>query len=310
MREIETFVSQVGATDAPALLQGEPGTGRERVARTLHRLGPRAQGAFVAVNCAGIPERYLELELFGQEEGMVPGGPPAKIGRLERSTGGTLFLDEVEELSPLLQVRLLRALVDGELERLGGTKTRPWNARVIAASDGSLESAVESGRFREDLFFQLSSVRLSIPPLRDRVEDVLPLTLHFARRFSERYHRPVVGISDDAIRHLESHSWPGNASELRNALDRAVLRCRGGWILVEDLSLHAPHPHRALLGDVEAGYAPTRSLEDVEADHIRKVLGYTGGGISAAADILGIHRNTLTRKIEAYGLRGPEDGGE
>lgn len=304
--EIVQGVAEVGPTEASVLLQGEPGTEKELVAAALHRISPRKTARLVVVNCAGLPEHFLEAELFGREGADPPGRVGATMGRLERARGGTLFLDEVDALSPILQVRLLNALRDGEFERMGGTELIPLESRIIVGSNRDLEEAVRAGEFREDLFDRVASIRIHLPPLRERTEDIVPLAVHFAGEFATRYERDLEGIGHEAVGHLQTHLWPGNVRELRNTMERAVLRSRSKWILAEDLTIGAAPPRLAIRGDVDAGYPPTRSLDEVERDHIRKVLRFTDGVIGAAADILGIHRNTLTRKADQYGLKEGE----
>jgi DNA-binding NtrC family response regulator len=280
------------------------------VARALHALGRRRNGLFVPVNCSALPEHLLESELFGHERGAVEGALARRIGRIERAEGGTLFLEEVDGLSPILQSRVLRIFTEYSIERVGGGQPVPIDARVVASTDRDLDELVERGEFRGDLASRLTAIRIEIPPLRERTEDIVPLALHFASRFAERYARKIEGITDEAIRLLETHGWPGNVLELRNVLDRAVLRARGRWIDAGDLALDAGPPRLSARSQADAGYPPTRSLADVERDHIRKVLHYTRGVMGQAADILGIHRNTLTRKVDQYGLREESAEGE
>ncbi len=310
MMEIVRAVARVGDSSATVLLTGESGTGKELVARALHWASPRRDGPFVAINCAAVPEPLLESEFFGHERGAFTGAVGRKRGRFERADGGTLFLDEVGDMSLVLQAKLLRTLEEREVERVGSEKGLPVDVRIAAATNRILRERVVEGSFRDDLFHRLAVAELHLPPLRERMEDLEELVVHFASLFSERYGRSVRGVSEGAFRRLRAHHWPGNVRELRNVVDRAVLNCRGGWIREGDLKLN---------GDVSAlspgggtneigGYSPNTSLEEVERDHIARVLDHTDGVMQAAAEILGIHRNTLTRKVERYGLRSDEGG--
>jgi len=296
-------VTQPGDSAAPVLVEGEPGTGKELVARALHDVGSRRSGPFVSVNCGALPEQALEVELFGQARGAGAGAEARRVGRLERARGGTLFLAEASELPPILQSRLLQVLRQGSFEPVGESRSIPVEFRLVSGAPGGLAAKVRAGGFLEELFRWISAVHLEIPPLRERTEDVIPLALHYVRFFATRYRRAMEGITEDAARLLQAHPWPGNVRELRNTLDGAVLRNRGGWIGAEDLALGDGSPDPAGRGAAPAGYPPTHSLGDVERDHIRKVLRHTGGVMGDAARILGIHRNTLTRKVDEYGLR-------
>jgi two-component system response regulator HydG len=302
---LETLV-RVAPTSATVLVTGESGTGKELVARGLHALSPRAAAPFVAVNCAAIPEPLLESELFGHERGAFTGAVARRAGRFERAEGGTLFLDEIGDMSPLLQAKVLRALEERSIERVGGEEAWPVDVRIVAATNQGLREGIELGRFREDLYHRLAVVELHIPPLRQRASDVRELALHFAARFAERYDRPVRAITVEALRRLESYVWPGNVRELRNVMDRAVLLASGGVLRSGDLRLGAGSPRSSARAAAErdAGYPPTLSLEEVEADHIRRVLAHLGGHMGNAAAALGIHRNTLTRKVQEYGIEG------
>ncbi|NIP60256.1 MAG: AAA family ATPase, partial [Gemmatimonadetes bacterium] len=302
--DVFRVVGRVAPTSATVLVTGESGTGKELVARALHQQGDRAEGPFVPVNCAAIPDTLLEAELFGHEKGAFTGAVGRSQGRFERADGGTLFLDEVGEMSLALQAKLLRVLETGEVERLGSSEVIRVDVRVVAATNRELRERVAEGRFREDLLFRLAVVELELPPLRERTRDIRPLALHFAARFTRMHERPVGWFSDAAIERLEAHHWPGNVRELRNVVDRAVLLARGGVIRSVDLRTgrDAPRtsPVERIAGDPV--YPPTLSLEEVEARHIRRVLEHTGGHMGRAAEILGIHRNTMTVKVREYGI--------
>ncbi len=295
-------VGRVGPTSASVLLQGESGTGKELLARALHEASG-VSGSFLTLNCAALPERLLEGELFGQERGAGFGDPGKKTGRLLRATGGTLFLAEVDRLPPALQARLADALDEGRVTPLGADTPRSFRVRVVAGSSRARDASGEVGGLAPRLAERIGEVRLHLPPLRERSEDLLPLTFHFLRLFAERYRRPLEGITEEAVRLLASHRWAGNVRELRNVVDRAVLRSRNGWVGTEDLGLEDGSPHLSASDGAETGYPPTRSLAEVERDHMAKVLRYTGGTMTEAARILGIHRNTLTRRVDQHGLR-------
>jgi two-component system, NtrC family, response regulator AtoC len=303
MAEVVRTIAEVGDTPAAVLVTGESGTGKELVARALHWSSARRDGAFVAINCAAVPEHLLESEFFGHERGAFTGAVARKRGRFERADGGTLFLDEVGDMSLVLQAKILRALEEGEVERVGAESVLPVDVRVVAATNRDLEELVSEGTFREDLLFRLAAARIHIPPLRERMDDLDELVLHFAGEFSELYGRPLKGLDRGALRLLHTHSWPGNVRELRNVMDRAVRGCRGAWIRAEDLVLGSGTPRMSAKGPgPDGGLPPTAPLAEVERAHIARVLAYTGGAMGEAAELLGIHRNTLTRKVAQYGL--------
>ncbi len=296
-------LARVAPTSATVLITGESGTGKELMARALHWASDRADGPFVAVNCAAIPEQLLESELFGHEKGAFTGAVARRVGRFERARGGTLFLDEIGDMSPVLQAKVLRALEERTIERVGGEETLTVDARIVAATNQLLDERIAEGEFREDLYHRLAVVELVLPPLRERNEDVRELALHFAARFARRYQRPVRSVTVEALRRLRAHPWPGNVRELRNVMDRAVLLANGGTIRSGDLRLGAGTPRMSPLQSATgSGYPPTLSLEEVESDHIRRVLDDVGGHMGNAAAVLGIHRNTLTRKVQDYGI--------
>src|SRR5213083_1857606 len=299
MLEVYKLMARVARSNATVLVQGESGTGKEVVARAIHLNGPKAAGPFVAVNCAAIPENLLESELFGHEKGAFTGAVARKIGRFEQASGGTLFLDEVADMSLSLQVKILRAVQEREIERVGGTDTLPVTVRVIAATNRDLREAIAQNRLREDLYYRLAVVTIRLPRLADRGDDLLLLTAYFARQFAERYKKQILTISDHAVELLRGHPWVGNVRELRNVVERAVIVATGPTIRAE----HLPDEVRAAEAELpEAGARGLLTLAEVEARHIARVLAHTNGQIGAAAEILGIHRNTLTRKMKEYGL--------
>lgn len=299
MLEVYKLLARVASSTATVLIQGESGTGKEVIARAVHLNGPCATGPFVAVNCAAIPENLLESELFGHEKGAFTGAMTRKIGRFERAGRGTLFLDEVADMSFALQAKILRAIQERAIERVGGGETIPVEVRLIAATNRDLREAITQARFREDLYYRLAVVTVQLPRLVDRGDDLVLLTAYFAHLFATRYGKTIDSISDRALELLRTHAWVGNVRELRNVVERAVIVASDRTLRVE----HLPEELRgesARIPERQTGGLPT--LADVEARHIARVLAHTGGQVSAAAAILGIHRNTLTRKIKEYGL--------
>jgi two-component system, NtrC family, response regulator AtoC len=299
MLEVYKQVARVATSTATVLVQGESGTGKEVVARAIHEKGPKSGGPFVTVNCAAIPENLLESELFGHEKGAFTGAVTRKLGRFELARAGTLFLDEIADMSLALQAKILRAVQEREIERVGGTETLPVDVRLIAATNRDLKEAIAQGRFREDLYYRLAVVTIRLPRLTDRGDDLVLLTAYFARQFAQRYNKSIKTISDRALELLRAHPWIGNVRELRNVVERAVIVASGPAVQAE----HLPDELRA--GEAalpEPGGRGLPTLAEVEARHIARVLAHTGGQIGAAAEILGIHRNTLTRKMKEYGL--------
>jgi DNA-binding NtrC family response regulator len=301
--EVFQGVGRVAGSGATVLITGESGTGKELVARSLHRLSPRSGRAFVAVNCAAIPEDLLESELFGHERGAFTGAISRKEGRFERADGGTLFLDEIGDMSLVLQAKILRVLQEREIERLGGEDRIPVDVRIVAATHRDLGELIAAGEFREDLYYRLAVVRLHLPPLRERPGDVRDLTLHYAARFATAHARPLHFIAEAALRRLEGHPWPGNVRELRNVVERAVLTARGDTLRGEHIELDPPSRTPSSAVDA-SGYPPSLSLAEVEALHIGRVLREVDGQVGRAAEILGVHRNTVARKMREYGVAG------
>jgi two-component system, NtrC family, response regulator AtoC len=312
MLEVFRMVGRVAGSPATVLILGQSGTGKELVAKAIHRNSPRAAGAFVAINCAAIPENLLESELFGHEKGAFTGAITRKIGRFERAHGGTLFLDEIGDMSLPLQSKILRALQEREIERVGGEGRIPVDVRVVAATNRDLRAAITDGSFREDLYFRLAVVTLNLPRLVDRGSDLDLLIRHFVLRYAARYGRSIRGIARPVFDLLNRHPWPGNVRELKNVLERAVLLAHGPVLLAEHLPLdQLGTPAAAASADDGSplpGYAPEMLLADVERLHIREVLRLVKGHLGRASEVLGVHRNTLTRKIREYGLEGAVRG--
>ena len=294
MLDVVRQVGRVARSDVSVLLLGETGTGKELVARALHRSGPRRDGPFVALNCAAVPASLQESELFGHERGAFTGADERRIGRFERADGGTLFLDEVAELSPELQAKLLRALQERAIERVGGTELIRSDFRVVAATHQDLWEAVAERRFRADLYHRLAVFEIEIPPLRDRTGDVPLLTAAILERLVEG---AAPTLAADALRALQAYSWPGNVRELENVLQRAIVVADGGAILRRDL------PRRILDPASATPPAGTRTLEEVENQTILEAYERSGGNVSEIARELGIARATLYRKLKKLDLR-------
>ncbi len=297
MLGVYKMIARMAPSSATVLVLGESGTGKELVARAIHRASPRAAGPFVAVNCAAIPETLLESVLFGHEKGSFTGALARRIGRFEAAGGGTLFLDEIGDMSLALQAKILRAVQEHEIERVGGNVV-PVDVRVIAATNHDLHAAIAAGRFRDDLYYRLSVVEIPLPRLADREGDLMLLASHFVREFSRQYHKPVEAISDGAFDLLRRHTWVGNVRELRNVLERAVIVSTERTLRAE----HLPESFGEPASQEPVVRAASGTLAEAEARHIARVLSQNGGTIAASAKILGIHRNTLVRKIREYGL--------
>jgi transcriptional regulator with GAF, ATPase, and Fis domain len=315
-RDALVHAAKVAPTETTVLLTGESGTGKEVVARAIHRSSARSAGPFVALNVAALPDQLLESELFGYERGAFTGATSAKPGRLEQAAGGTLFLDEAGEMSPAVQAKLLRVLEEREYQRLGGTKVLRTEARIVAATNRNLARAIEKGEFREDLFYRLSVFGIHLPPLRERPEDILPLTEMFLAELGPAVGRPVPGISREAKDLLLSYPWPGNVRELRNALERAAILSEGGLITAAHLPISVTRQDspagRAGVPAPAGGGAvlPPEGvdLESLERDYVREALKKARFNKSRAAKLLGLTRAQLYSRIEKYGLEG--DRGE
>ena len=316
--EVMKMVGRVAATNLPVLITGESGTGKEVVARAIHCRSTRAEGPFVAVNCGAVPSELIESELFGHVRGAFTGAERDRRGLLQEADGGTILLDEITETTPAFQVKLLRALQEGEIRRVGSNHTIRVDARVIAATNRDVEREVKESRFRQDLFYRLNAVTLHLPPLRERREDIMPMARHFAERACPA--GDPVSFSRDAVRALVTYDWPGNIRELENAIIRAVALC-DRLVRPEDLpervreadaAAHSPAPpapepaaHEEPAHDPAPptpGDEPLVSLSELEGRHIARALAHTGGNKQAAARLLGIDRTTLQRMIKRHGL--------
>ena len=295
-------IAQVAPSTATVLVTGESGTGKELVARAIHLNGPRATGAFVPVNCAAIPENLLESELFGHEKGAFTGAVTRKIGRFERATGGTLFLDEIGDMSLPLQSKILRAVQEREIERVGGAESIPIDVRLIAATNRDLTAMIGEGKFREDLYYRLAVVTITLPTLEERGDDLMVLSASFLREFGARYNKVFTGVSDRAAEILRSHHWVGNVRELRNVIERAVLMADCDVLRSDHLPEEWSRNGDSVPAQMAREERSLSTLSEMEARHIARVLDHTHGQIGEAARILGVHRNTLARKIREYGL--------
>ncbi|HET6201533.1 MAG TPA: sigma 54-interacting transcriptional regulator [Planctomycetota bacterium] len=302
--------AKVARAETTVLLTGESGTGKEVVARFIHRGSPRADGSFVALNCAALPETLLESELFGHERGAFSGATAAHPGRIEQAAGGVLFLDEVGEMSPAVQAKFLRVLEEREFQRLGGTRPMRADVRVVAATNRDLEAALARGAFREDLYYRLRVFEIRLPPLRERRTDILPLAEAFLEEIGSAVGRPAAGISREAHDALLSYPWPGNVRELRNALERATILCDGGLITVEHLpiGIGPSAPATGRRGSLEVFPPGGVNLQGVERDLIAKALRQARNNRSRAARLLGITRSQLYSRMQKHGLdAGPSD---
>ena len=296
---------RVAPTRSTVLLTGETGTGKEVLAGLIHRFSPRRERPLVKVNCAALPETLLESELFGHERGAFTGADRPRIGRFEQASGGTLFLDEVGDMSPATQAKLLRVLQDQEFHRLGGTRILRTDARIVAATNRDLGERVRAGSFREDLLFRLDVIRIELPPLRERAEDVVALGHRFLREFSAQAPRPARGFTEGALRRLRGHAWPGNVRELRNAIERAVLMAEGPRIRAEDLALSGegvlPAPYGSAVRLSGAGV----DLREMERSLVVEALQRAGWVQKDAAQLLGVSRRKLNYMVQRMGITHP-----
>jgi DNA-binding NtrC family response regulator len=299
--DVMKTLARVAASQATVLILGETGTGKELVARTIHRYSERASRRFVTVNCSALADGLLESELFGHVKGAFTGAATSRPGLFREADNGTLFLDEIGDISPGLQARLLRVLQEHEIVPVGSEAPVRVDVRVLAATHRDLPELVRQGRFREDLYYRLDVVTLSLPPLRDRRQDIPLLIDHFLRTLSSRHGRGPVAIDPEAQRRLLGYDWPGNIRELQNVLERAVLLAEQGVIGPEHLATSV-RPSPATLPDTGTQESVLRPLEELERDHVIRVLAATGGNREESSRILGISRRTLTRMIQRWGL--------
>jgi DNA-binding NtrC family response regulator len=294
MRPVLEMIDRVGPSDAAVLITGDNGSGKGTVAQALHAVSARAARPLVTVNAGGLSEGVFESELFGHVKGAFTDARADRVGRFELADGGTLFLDEIANVPPGLQSKLLRVVETGEFERVGSSRTRRVDVRILSATNADLHAEVAAGRFRQDLLFRLNTIEIRMPPLRDRRPDIPPLAHHFLRQHAQRYRKRVTGFEHAALEALLAHPWPGNVRELDHAVERAVLMTQGSQIRAADLGLRAAAEDSRRLDDM--------SLEEVESFLIKKALGRFDGNVSRAAEALGLSRSALYRRLQRYGL--------
>ena len=299
MREVFRIIDKVAASNATVLIQGETGTGKERVAETIHMHSTRRDGPFVRMNCASLPDNLLESELFGHEKGAFTGADQMRIGRFELANDGTLFLDEVGNMSASTQAKVLRAIQNQEFERLGGSRTIKVDVRIVAATNVNLEQAIKEGRFREDLYYRLNVVNIAIPPLRERREDIIPLAEHFLQHFALELRRPVKGFTAEGTKALQEYRWPGNVRELENTIERAVLMCEGEHIRPQDLTL-MDREHS--IGMTPQLALDLLNLEQLEKTAILEALKRSNWVQKEAAKLLGVSSRVMNYKVHKFGI--------
>ncbi len=298
MQEIFETIRQVASSRATVLIQGESGTGKELVAKAIHQLGSRSKGPFVAVHCAALSQNLLESELFGHEKGAFTGAMERRIGRFEKADGGSLFLDEISEIDASVQVKILRALEERQIERVGGDTPVDVDSRLIAATNRDLKGMVDEGAFREDLFYRLYVVVITLPPLRERQDDILLLLNHFLAGFNEENGKQIEGFTPAAYEMLSSYEWPGNIRELRNLVERMVVLARGKMLDVKDIPIQV----REQASDGEVRIDADLTVDEMEKRMVVQALEKTGGNRTKAAEKLGVSRRTLHRKLNEYGI--------
>jgi DNA-binding NtrC family response regulator len=304
MQEVFQLVMRVAAAKSTVLIAGESGVGKDLIARAIHYHSPRRERPFVKINCTAIPENLMESELFGYDKGAFTGANTAKPGKFEEANTGTVFLDEIGDVTPAVQVKLLRILQEREFERLGSNKTIGIDVRVIAATNQDLRVALEQGTFREDLFYRLNVVPINVPPLRKRKEDIPYLAQYFLNKFARESARQMDGLTDDALRLLESHYWPGNVRELENVIERAVVLARSSRLTPEDIRLDDIHKKPVTADD--SFLPPGMTLDEYEKWLIQEALRRAKGNKSQAARLLGITRNAFRYRLSQTGIENGE----
>jgi DNA-binding NtrC family response regulator len=307
MARIYQLVTQISATPTTVLIQGESGTGKELIARAIHTLSPRRGQPFVAVNVAAIPDTLIESELFGHEKGAFTGAHARRLGKFELAHGGTLFLDEIGSLRLDLQTKLLRALQEREIERIGGMRTVAVDVRVLAATNVNLRQAVRDRAFREDLFYRLNVVPVNVPPLRERRDDIPLLVEHFVRKIARECNRDVRGVSAGALEVLTRYDWPGNVRELENVIHRAVVLARSPVVQLQDVPLDVAMPETGSALTEDTGLPLREACDQFERQYVLRVLERVNWNVSRAARLLGVHRNTVLAKLATWRVRRPGD---
>jgi two-component system response regulator AtoC len=305
MVRIYQLIAQIAPTTATVLITGESGTGKELVARAIHSQGLRSTAPFVAVNVAALPDTLVESELFGYEKGAFTGAVAKKPGKFELAHGGTLFLDEIGSLRLELQAKLLRALQQREIERLGGSRAVAIDVRVVAATNANLRQAVRDRTFREDLYYRLNVVPITVPPLRARREDIPLLVEHFIRKYAREFNRDVRGVSAGALEVLTRYDWPGNVREMENIIQRSIVLAAGPVVQLQDLPLDLAMPETGTRSPEDEGLPLREAREQFEQQYVLRVLERVAWNQSRAARQLGLHRNTLLAKLAAWGMRRP-----
>jgi len=309
MQRLFALIDKVTDTDTTILVHGESGTGKELIARAIHSQGPRRDSPFVPINCGAIPAELLESELFGHEKGAFTHAIRTRQGRFELADSGTVFLDEISEMSPMLQVKLLRVLQERQFERVGGTQTITSDFRVIAATNRNLEDEVSEGRFREDLFYRLNVIPIEAPALRERTADIVPLVNHFIQKFNQSKRRRITGVSSEAMGCLLRYPWPGNVRELENIVERMVILAADKEIAVSDLPVkivQATGLSRETVDEIpDLGFSLNQAVADYEKKLIVQALNQTGWVKNQAAQLLGVNRTTLIEKLKRYDLVKP-----
>ncbi len=299
MRQVLDVVCRVSPTETTVLITGESGTGKELIAREIHRHSYRRNGPFVVVDCGALVETLFESELFGHVKGSFTGAHETKHGRFEVANGGTIFFDEVSNISLNVQAKLLRAIQEREVTKIGSSKPIKVDVRILAATNEDLAEAVQQKKFREDLFYRLSVVPVHVPPLRERKEDIPPLVEHFIHKYNKRAKKNIAGISPQALKALADYDWPGNIRELENTIERAVVLSKTNGLDIEDIMYHGISSVASILAPIGGKY---RTLEEIEKEYIRAVLRDQHSNKSRTASVLGIDRKTLWAKLKKYGL--------
>ncbi|RMG65733.1 MAG: sigma-54-dependent Fis family transcriptional regulator [Calditrichaeota bacterium] len=306
LQQVLQQVARVAPTDSKVLITGESGVGKELVAFAIHQASPRAQGPFVKMNCAAIPEELAEAELFGSEKGAYTGASQRREGKFMQAHRGTLFLDEIGDMSLTTQAKVLRVLQDGEFQRVGGHTVLRSDVRIIAATNQDLEAMVRQGTFREDLYYRLNVVPIHLPPLRERPEDIPLLVEHFVQRFCSRNNRRTPVIEPTVLEALKHYAWPGNVRELQNLVERLLILARGNRIGLEDLPAHVLSPHQAAQAIPPGSKTLSQVREEAERAYLLRCLQATGWNVARTARLVGLERTNLHKRMKALGISRPE----